>query len=565
MAVFMILTMIVTGCTGSRSTTVAPTAAPTTTTVAGTTVAATTTAGTTAAGTTTAAVTTAAGTTAGTTAAGTTVGTTVAGTSFKPGDSDKYAEHLTLNWMCFGLYNTKDYPPSDTQKFLEETYNITINVPLINVSDAQQFAAYFASGGGTDDIINSNVTTGYWKQFADQGVIRPIEESWLYDYAPAWMNNLAEIGIDKTTIDASIRYKDEVWMMPLANYAFAQTFIAGIRKADLDAAGKAAPKTLDEFHDLAVAISDKSKNVYASHGSVNGNLNYVFAAYDFTDGLVYSDDGKSVVYTRTTDRWKEILTLLAKWYGEGIIDPEFLTDDRAIQRSKWTEGKLRILIDHPWWWDEATSGSVYKLLGDKGEEQVMFGAVSGPYGNKSSVRTPNMNNNAFYFGANVSDKVIERFMRIKNEISLSDPLWQRLYYGVENVTFKRDANGKISYLPEVLAEAANNGKLGLLQNFAMTPITFKRQSDATITDASMLFYAMSDNQTKIVPSVLTTQDNKAYTERWPDVSTVATKYMNDAITGAVDIESTWSQYLTDLNSNGLDAVLKGYEGILIER
>ena len=469
-----------------------------------------------------------------------------------------YEKHLDIVWMPHNEYDLPfEGPPSHVTDMLDEMFNVTITVPLVDNLNGEKWAAYFAAGG-TADLVYRNGNPAH-TTFIPQGIVRTIKWEWLYEWAPDWMDNLIKkVGLSENDIKLGSRFNGEYWMMPMAGATNFQTFIALVRKADLDAAGlNGPPTTLDQYYDLMVKVSDKTNNVYGNHGGVNGNFGFAFAAYDFVDGWVYGEDGKSAYHTRTTDRFKEVLQALAGWYSDGIIDPEYITDDRNIQRTKWTEGNLRVLIDHPWWFDSATNGSVSKLID---EEQVPFGTVQGPYGKNAFARTPNFFSNGFYFGADTSDEKVERIMRIKNELVKDIDLWVSCYWGIEGETYQKNAQGVISYMPHV--DNPFIMEWGIRNNFAYVCAEWDRSALA-VDPADFKFYELSLAQTVIKPSLMTTDTNTALTERSADVSAIWDTYFIDAVTGRADINATWDAYLADLDSVGYQDIVKGYDEVLI--
>lgn len=469
-------------------------------------------------------------------------------------------EPLTIRWIVYNQFDTPYTGPSMVQDMLEERFNVTFDIPELDVHNNDTWAAWWASGEMADVFQSNNMDT-YFNQFADQGIIRTIEWDWLMEYAPDWMENMDElVGID--LLKNLVKYKDSYWMMPYLNHTQKQSFIAGVRQSDLDAVGMNVPTTFDEYHDLALALSDKANNVYGVHGNVNANFDFFWAAYGLRDGFYPSEDGQSVEYARVTENYKEMLKTMQAWYQEGIIDPEYVTDTRDIQRAKWTEGKLRILIDHPWWFDPATSNSVSAMVTDQGEELAYFGVVQGPYGNKTLKTVPTCALNAVYFGIDASDEIVQRAMIIKNEMAKDLDLYVAGYYGEEGVTFARDAEGVISILPDVNTTAEIT-KYGIMQTFTLIP-TSTAETDLTFTSASKPLYEMSTSQTAVLPRLLLSDVNVAYNERKEDLESVANQFYVEAVTTKMDIDASWDKYLADLNNNGYPEILEEYNNLLIK-
>jgi hypothetical protein len=65
-----------------------------------------------------------------------------------------------------------------------------------------------------------------------------------------------------------------------------------------------------------------------------------------------------------TDKYKESLKYLNSWFKAGVIDPEFATEDRDVQRKKWAEGRFGVLVDAPYWFSTSTPGNLTYMTRD---------------------------------------------------------------------------------------------------------------------------------------------------------------------------------------------------------
>lgn len=110
-----------------------------------------------------------------------------------------------------------------------------------------------------------------------------------------------------------------------------------VRKDWLDECGLGIPETLEDWEKMLVAFKDKygiaplamTKDQFLNQKNVNSGV----GACGALAPCYYLEDGK-VGYANATAEWKEYLTVLNKWYNEGLIDKDSVTMDNAAMRSK---------------------------------------------------------------------------------------------------------------------------------------------------------------------------------------------------------------------------------------
>ena len=103
-----------------------------------------------------------------------------------------------------------------------------------------------------------------------------------------------------------------------------------IRKDWLDKLNLAVPKTADEFYNVLKQFADKDPNnnqkkdeaPYFNRESTNG-VNDLLPLFGITR-LDQAKDGKYIFWLNT-EQYKLAISELAKWYKEGLIDPEIYT------------------------------------------------------------------------------------------------------------------------------------------------------------------------------------------------------------------------------------------------
>ena len=128
------------------------------------------------------------------------------------------------------------------------------------------------------------------------------------------------------------------------------------------------PTTLQEFHDVALAFTtddpdgNGENDTYGISGLGLDAFDWVFGAYGVIMGetnwnapdthcnIYFKDVDGVLVPMATLPEMKEALTLLASWYADGIIDPEFASHSGGIWQDKADASRFGITT-HWWNWE----------------------------------------------------------------------------------------------------------------------------------------------------------------------------------------------------------------------
>lgn len=498
-------------------------------------------------------------------------GQTSSQTSTDDGNDNPYAEHLTIKWMALNAGGFLPEMGSDAQKLIEEKFNVTIEPAQVDLFNNEQWSLFWAEGN-TADLVTTPGQAGPMYQLVEQGLLRTIDEAWLYEYMPTWMSKVkGNVGED--VVNAQLKYKGDNYFVPFKNYASTQTIIMALRQDWMDAVGVSSiPTTLDELHDLLLKFSTEDPDgngVNDTYGLDpilwNNGFNYVAGAFGVMPNAYYNDNGK-VSFSMATEGWKDFLREMAVWYQEGIIDPEFPTDDRNLQRQKWSEGKIGALMDHPWWFAQSTNGSLQEQLYTQNPDaKVVFTPeIQGPGGAGGYLLFPDVaQQGAMFFGKDTTDEQVIRIMQIKEYLCTDWDFFVRLYYGVEGENYEINDEGIIALIPDANAAEDNNAK-GIGNYYGIIPLDnndFPKFTSAA--DMPPYEISMSNNgiygDTAAFPDAGT---NTAKIERGGDVTGVANAYCFDVIAGNKDIDATWDAYLAELDTAGLADIIRGYEEML---
>ncbi|PYI55712.1 hypothetical protein [Paenibacillus flagellatus] len=198
-----------------------------------------------------------------------------------------------------------------------------------------------ASSGELPDYFSVDSTT--LAQFVSQGLVKPVDD--LLAKAPNLMKMIPKERWEGVTFDGK-KYAIPYGVME-GSLNSPNTGGLLVRQDWLDNLGLKMPTTLDELHATLKAFTnndpDKNgqKDTYGLGGYKDSKFNVVFGAFGISPTYWVEKEGK-IVKGFTTPEAKQALAVLAQWYKEGLIDPEFPVMELKQHESKQINSKIGI-------------------------------------------------------------------------------------------------------------------------------------------------------------------------------------------------------------------------------
>lgn len=267
-----------------------------------------------------------------------------AAASATPGASDssakKPAQPVEITW---GIHFQAPGVVNETkvQKWLEQKFNVRIKP--VKVSDAS------IASGEIPDIFTLGAPENV-AAYQSQGVLMSIDKKMLEEKLPEYWRD-----INKTApnLFQSVTFGDKLWSIPMYVTLKPYDFATVWRKDWLDKVGIAkTPETLDEFEQAVYAFAKKdpdrnNKNdTYGLTGTMtttwSSGFYSVFGAYGVQPTMWMERNG-AVANGSVMPQAKEALAKLRKWYADGVIDPEFLTDTQDGYRKKLYNNRIGMI------------------------------------------------------------------------------------------------------------------------------------------------------------------------------------------------------------------------------
>jgi len=348
---------------------------------------------------------------------------------------------------------TKD---SYALKTVEQQFNVKIELTPRNDETYREKLLLDIASGKTPDWFNDQSFVDYDK-FVDQGVVAEIPPELLEQYAPKYMQWLKkELGdnpFQYTMRDGKNYSMPTMWSIGPKFHSM------GIRQDWLENVGiTKVPETLDELGEALRKFRnddpDKNgkKDTYGLTGVFPDVFDPIFGAFGVYPNIFTEDNGR-IVRGEIEPGAKEALKVLAAWYKDELIDPEIIVNKYSNVDDKIISEKAGVVTNA--WWDftpaEAFSGGDYYeklIVKNPNTKWALIGAPKGPEGKSGNQQINPILNSGLQFGKqleNDREKMI-RYIQIFEATSFDTPTYEKVNYGEEGVTFKKN-NGDIEWIP----------------------------------------------------------------------------------------------------------------------
>ena len=263
---------------------------------------------------------------------------------------------------------------------IEENTNVHINwVTVLGAEAQEKFGLLMASGDYPDILRGAEAYyTGGLVQACNDGIIYDLTE-----YVPQYMPTYQALRASNEKLEKDT-VTDDGRMVGVYTIASNNGVVEGERVWDglclrqdwLDELGMKAPVTIDDWHDVLKAFKD---NYNCEAPLMIGALNGYDVCHNFLSaygvlGEFYNDNG-TVKYGPLEDGYKQWVQLFRDWYAEGLIDPNFISNDAAFTGSAEYLGTGRAGAAANIW---GLTADTYKVQGYTTEEDYFLAGVTTP-------------------------------------------------------------------------------------------------------------------------------------------------------------------------------------------
>ena len=245
-------------------------------------------------------------------------------------------EQMVIEWL--GGHDTDPISEGDTVlAWLEEKFDVKLNVWFIERSNAAELLATRWAADEVPDVFWLE-TTELFVKAVDQGVclempletvqeLLPNSYQWLIEFDPDCFDMVSvggkNYGLPRVNLDSKYPYAP-FWRADwLEEYGYERGEV---------------PRTIDEFEDVFYFFGQGDPDGNGIDGDTyaisNTGFLPIFGAFGaLPDRWIVNDEG-NLEYGAVYAGMKDALELLAKWYADGLVDPEFVTGEN--QGGHWS-------------------------------------------------------------------------------------------------------------------------------------------------------------------------------------------------------------------------------------
>jgi putative aldouronate transport system substrate-binding protein len=464
----------------------------------------------------------------------------------------KSEKPIEISWLSF------DFPQADGsigQKYIEEKFNVKLkNIRIDRTNWKDQLNVFLASGEVPDVWLLwgiSDVDT-----YSKQGLLSELP----VDEIRAKIPDLAAFVDEKNPSawnDGLIAGKS--YGIPITNLDGAYPLLPYYNVNWLKAVGYAEPpKTFAEFEDVMYKFRNNDpdgngkKDTYGITGkgatSIADSFQSVFGAFDIAPTYWAMNAEGSLQYGLTTEQSRQSLKVLNKWFKDGVIDPEFITADG--KKEEFTNGLVGVTTAS-WTYHRPTVQDQEKQTKSNFFPRV-GGKAFAAEGYKGHAPAWGITGNYLGMGIDVEKTPgkKEKIWEVLNAMYSDMDTMMFLTFGEEGVHYDV-VNGLPTKKPAVADQLKN---LGISSYYGLLPgkaIKFESKRNpkadldwrAKITaDVPMLF-----NPVKfILPS----------SGKFPDLNNLEKQYFIKFITGEIDLDSGFEQFIKEWKKAGGEVLTK---------
>jgi putative aldouronate transport system substrate-binding protein len=257
------------------------------------------------------------------------------------GGQEKAVKKDPLRMLIVGDSAAKSMKENDRiVGYMEDKLGIELTVDLVPQDSWEKVNVAVASGD-FPDVVTNQFPSYAAKEWIEDGIVLPLNE--YLDEFPALAANA----------------KREEWAWS-DGQVYGHLFVSQKGVANgclvyngkwLDNLGLNPPDTLDEFYNAMKAFTNNDPDgngVNDTYGYTSqkpvGNFDFLYYAYGMPYGDWALDKNNKVIPRFEHPSYKKGLTFAKKMWDEGLIDPEFMLNDRDMMEEKYYQGKAGSMI-----------------------------------------------------------------------------------------------------------------------------------------------------------------------------------------------------------------------------
>ena len=448
----------------------------------------------------------------------------------------------------------------DAFQYLNEQSNITFDVDSIPQEDAaEKEGLILASGDYPDVFIFSSLSKNDIDKYGAEGVFVPLED-YIRQYAP----NLTSLLDERDLWDYITAPDGHIYEMPALNTGaeLESGFHVWLNYRWLENLGLSEPRSLDELHDVLVAFKEQDANGNGDPNdeiplSVPDGMSYLMYYLPYfglnidSETWLAKQDG-NLVYVPTSEGYKEFLRYFTNLYNEGLLDPGSFTQNydqiSAMGSSADVLGCFTALAS-------------FQFVGREQDEDYQ---ILTPFEGQVYPQSTGIMHGSMMITDACEDPA--------TLVAWADQLYSQeggeLYWlGVEGRAYVDNGDGTWSWnvggpIGDDIETIREKGTLkdqtafpGIQPDFCYTLITDPDEGYFISQRSKMLEYG----EVTLPAMSYSTEETETIASLKADLDSYMNQYGAQVITGAMDLDDSWEDYVSTMNTMGATELFEIYQ------
>lgn len=483
---------------------------------------------------------------------------------------------VTIDWLGWQSVAQPNME-SDVVKAVEERFNAKFNIWYVDDQKWDEVLNIRLSAGEVPDIMRLKNRANL-KKYVEQGIVGEIPVEKIAKYAPNYMKLIQENNLDST-----------IWRLTNQNgknYGFTGVGTGqypSVISWRIDWLNKVGitkiPETLQEFEEAFYKFRNDDpdgngkKDTYGLSNSIMPAVMGAFGAPPFASNdfkgtpmpeLRWSlNDQGLPALNAVQPEMKEALSLLQKWYKDGIVDPEFVTGENkggywALSQD-FMNGRVGVngFASYYHWVPPLAAndpgGTIYqewkKIKPDVefGKNYMLGKAPVGPKGKSGQLAGENFTESMVFSSKVVKDeRKVETILKMLDTYISDKDYTMMAMYGQKDRDYTINPDGTLVDLVKTVQEGASKGRN--IFNFMQTVPAVSKKLKGPQYDFGDKYLVKAYTQLSIPAT-------DAYSKSYASLQKLTVETYFKIITGEKSVDS-FDEYVKTFMSNGGEEMIK---------